>query len=108
MEIASVEDLVTTCLAEDVVELATGKAVRVRSLSRADVVSMRALQGLEFERFVLSRGVSAPALTEDQAAAWLAAVGPDVIEPVMTRIVQLSRMTSDSQAAAYKSDSGES
>lgn len=109
MELASVDDLLAVQLPEDTVELpGTGKAVKVRSLSRADVVAMRDLSGLDLDRFVLAHGVADPALTDEQAGQWLASVNYAVIEAVAQRIVQLSRLAPDSEAAAYKSVRGES
>lgn len=114
---ASLDELVTRELDETDVELPGGRWVRVRALSRAEVLRIqRASRGdngstdaARIERMTLALGMVEPRMTEEQVGAWQAASkAGDVIGRATAAIRTLSGMDSDAPREAYKSDRGES
>lgn len=95
-----------------------GVTVRVRGLSRVEVLAMRkatdnenTLDGprvLVLERKMLAAGMVDPELTEAEAGRWQAASAAGELEPVVNKIQELSGLLEDSGKAAYKSDGGRS
>lgn len=112
---ASIDDLTAVSLDEDDVELPDGSLVRVRALSRAEVLRIQksARNGADadaaaIERMTLAAGMVRPRMTEAQAGAWQAATkAGDVIGRATAKIRELSGMDSDAPREAYKSDRGE-
>lgn len=113
---ASLDELTTTELDEDDVTLPNGQIVRVRALSRAEVLRIqKSTRGdgtpdaAAIERMTLALGMVEPRMTEAQAGAWQAATkAGDVIGRATAKIRELSGMDSDAPREAYKSDRGES
>lgn len=68
--------------------------VRIRGLSRAEVVELQALDGgvAAADRRMLSRALVEPALTEDEVATWQANSPPHEIEALTLAIAELSGM----------------
>lgn len=93
--------------ADDTVPTAAGP-VKVRGLSRLEVLDLGGRGKVDFERRLLALGVVDPALSEDQVAAWQAIPGrAGEIGRVSNRITELSGIGEGAAKAAYKSDGGE-
>jgi len=105
-------------LAEDDVEIPGVGTVRVRALSRAEVLLVRKAtdnadsidgpRALVLERKMLATAMVDPVLTEAEVGQWQEASGAGELEPVTYRIQELSGMLEGSAKAAYKSVPGES
>lgn len=103
---------------EDDVEVSGLGKVRVRGLSRKEVMKVRkaadredTIDGnrqLAIEQHMLARAMVSPRMTEAQIAAWQDAGGAGEIEPVAQKVQELSGLLEDSQKAAYKSVRGRS
>lgn len=113
---ASVDELMLSTLDEDDVELPNGQVVRVRALSRSEVLRIQkstrgsdgATDAAAIERMTLALGMVQPRLTEAQVGAWQAATkAGDHIGRATARIRELSGMDEDAPKEAYKSDRGE-
>jgi len=93
---SSVADLTNVELEEDDVELPGGRLVRVRELSRAEVLRIRKENGedsLKIERATLVAAMVNPRMTADEAAAWQRKSGVNKdIGLVQQRIQELSGM----------------
>lgn len=90
-------------LPEDDVEVEGVGTVRVRGLSRAEANAVKVHQGTEkLEQKILTFGMVNPALTEDEVARWLRAASYGELEPVLTRIGELSGLMDDSAKKAVK------
>ena len=90
-------------LPEDDVQVPGIGTVRVRGLSRAEASAIQKLTGTEkFERTILVFGMVDPALTEAEVAQWLDAAAYGELEPVLTRIGELSGLMEDSAKKAVK------
>lgn len=114
---ASLDELITRDLEETDVELPSGQRVRVRALSRAEVLRIQkasrgdgdTVDAARIERMTLALGMVEPRMTEEQVGAWQAASkAGDVIGRATSAIRSLSGMDSDAPREAYKSDRGES
>jgi hypothetical protein len=67
--------------------------VRLRGLSRAEVLEARTLADTAAaDRFMVSRALLDPKLTEAEVATWAANSGPKEIEDLTGAIVELSGM----------------
>lgn len=90
-------------LPEDDVEVDGIGTVRVRGLSRAEANAVKAHQGTDkFEQKILAFGMVDPALNEDEVGRWLRAASYGELEPVLTRIGELSGLMDDSAKKAVK------
>lgn len=91
-------------LPEDDVEVPGVGTVRVRALSRIEAMHVQAANGPEAtERRILAAGLVDPTLTEAEAGKWQKAAPAGELEPVTTRIAELSGMAPDSDKETYKS-----
>lgn len=90
-------------LVADDVELPSGRVVRVRAITVAEVRAAK-----DGRAGILAAGMVEPALTYEQASAWhdRAPAGDPVA--ALNRIQELSGMTPGAAKATYKSVSGES
>jgi hypothetical protein len=97
--------LLKSRLAEDEVEVPGVGTVRVRGLSRLDVLELqradRETPGL-FERKMLALGMVDPELTEDEAEQWQRGSHKDEMEPVLDKISELSALNKGADTEAYK------
>lgn len=91
-------------LAEADVEIPGLGAVRVRALSRSEVMSLKAVAtDVEaVDRRMLFLGMVDPKLTEDEVVRWYAASPAGEIEPVTLKITELSGMTEGAAKEAYE------
>jgi len=105
-EYASLDDLTTGDVTGNTrdVELPNGKTVKVRGMSRFELIQSR--KGTEdpgeIERRMLSYCLVEPRLTDRQVEAWQKATTPMVIAPVTEAIRELSGLGE----GADKSDPG--
>lgn len=92
-------------LPEEDVELPGLGAVRVRGLSRGEVMvgQKRNLGGVELERYVISIGLVEPALSEAEVGQWQDGSPAGELEPVTRAIQRLSGMEEKADNAAFKS-----
>lgn len=89
-------------LPEDEIDIPGIGTVRVRGLNRAEAMRVQATKGVEAtERLILSLGMVDPELTEAEAGRWQKASAAGEIEPVATRIAELSGLAPDAPKAAY-------
>lgn len=105
----SVEALTTRRLPEEDFRLPDGSGmVRVRALSRAEVLRIRTEGGTDaarLERLTLMAGVVAPVVSETVARAWQAAEAAGAnIGAVSERIRVLSGIDAGAEKRHYKSD----
>jgi hypothetical protein len=98
-------ELLAPRLGEGEHEIAGVGTVRIRGLSRAEVLEMRNLEGgaIATDRRMLSLAMLDPTLTEDEVAAWQRTSNPDEIEKLTLAIADLSGMGDGANKAAYKS-----
>lgn len=90
-------------LPEDTVEVPGVGVLRVRGLNRLEAMHVQAAKGPEeTERRILALGMVDPKLTEDEVRQWQRASAAGEIEPVSTRIAQLSGMVAESPKQAYQ------
>lgn len=84
--------LFTPRLDEEDVDVADLGSVRIRSLSRAEVLSIRGktLPVDEMERKLLSLALISPPLTEDEVGQWQAASSAGELEPITKAVMRLS------------------
>jgi hypothetical protein len=82
-------------LPTDIVAVA-GHEVKVRGLSRAEAIKLATFGGdLDLvENFMVACGVG---VTDDEAAEWRNTTPPDVVEPVLERIAELSGLVEGAQ-----------
>lgn len=93
---------------EDDVEVPGMGTVRVRGLSRDETIDLQVLVGSKAtECAVIALGLVDPVMTEDEVAEWQHVGLAGELEPVSTKIAELSGMLEDSAKAAYKSDGDE-
>jgi hypothetical protein len=96
-------------LPEDDVEVPDVGVVRVRGLTRSEVLAAQEIEGTaDRECQMLACGMVDPALTVDEARQWQEASPAAEIEPVVTRIAELSGMVETSAKDAIKSPVDES
>ena len=90
-------------LPEDTVDVPGVGVLRVRGLNRLEAMHVQAAKGPEeTERRILALGMVDPKLTEDEVRQWQRASAAGEIEPVSTRIAQLSGMVAESPKRAYQ------
>jgi hypothetical protein len=95
-------------LAEDDVDVPGIGTVRVRALNRAEVMAVQGVAGLEArERKILAAGMVDPALTESEAGQWQKASPGGEIEPVSTRIAELSGLVEGAPKSGVAGDGDE-
>lgn len=90
-------------LLDEPFELLSGDEIRVRGLSRTEVLELRKLPGDEFEPALLALGVVEPTLTSEEVREWQDASPAQEIELVFRKISDLSGMGVNSPKEAYKS-----
>lgn len=89
-------------LPQEVVEIEGLGEVLLCSLSRAQVLEIARLEGADFERALIVRGLVDPQLSEDEVAEWMALVPPAEIETVTAKITELTRLVGGAVKAAIK------
>src|SRR5262245_22072190 len=101
---ATAEDLTNSevIVSEDF-ETMTGRKIRIRGLSRAQVLVLRQMDASVFEAHMLVAAIAAPKLTVAQAQAWMENAPGGEIEEVNAKISRLSGMDDDAGKQAYKS-----
>lgn len=100
------ETLFALRLPEDTVAIPGVGEVRVRGLSRWEVLTAQREQSKgvgAMERVMLRFGLVDPALTEDEVARWQKSSPAGEIEPVARRIAELSGIAPGADKEAYKS-----
>jgi hypothetical protein len=99
------EALLRRRMPEADVELPGVGTIRVRGLTRAEVMAGKQAGSdpATLERHMLVVGIVDPPLTADEVAQWYDSSPAGEIEPVSTRIAELSGLLEDSSKAAYKS-----
>lgn len=106
------EKLLAPRLEEDDVEIPGVGTVRIRALSRFEVLVTQRGQkrgdALAMDRSLLLHGMVDPVLTEDEITRWQKASPAGEIEPITRRIAELSGIGPGSDKEAYKSVRGES
>lgn len=90
-------------LPEADVEIEDVGTVRVRGLSRAEVLETNSGDTATRERRILAVGMVDPPLTEDEAQQWQSSSPASEIGPVVDRIVELSGLKATSSKDAFKS-----
>lgn len=94
---ADIDDLLVDSITETTrdVKLPTGSTVRVRGMSRMELMLSRkgTEDSAEIERRMLAYCMVTPAMTTKQAEAWQRATGPMVIAPVTEAIRELSGLS---------------
>lgn len=94
-------------LAEEDIDIPGVGTVRVRALSRGEVLRAQGAKGVgAMERVMVSTALIDPALTEDEVKRWQEASPAGELEPVTRVIQRLSGMEAGADKAAYKSDGG--
>lgn len=104
-------------LPESEVEVPGIGTVRVRGLSRAEVMVMRKAtdteqldgpRALVIERKMIAAGMVDPILTESEVGRWQAASAAGELEPVTARITELSGLAEDAPKSGLSADGDES
>jgi hypothetical protein len=95
--VISKEQLLKQALSEEEVEVPGRGTVRVRSLSRLELIRVQTAPPDEAEALALSHGLIDPVLTLDEAYEALAASEPYALQPVTDAIMRLSGMTEGAQ-----------
>lgn len=92
-------------LREDEVEIPGVGTVRVRGLSREEMIGSEAgeLSVLEAERRLVAMGMVDPPMTEEEVAQWQAASPAMEINDVAAKINELSGIKQGAAKEAYKS-----
>jgi hypothetical protein len=105
MSTATESALVAPRLPEENVEVPGVGTVRVRSLSRAEVLEAKGthLSPADEERKLLAASLVSPKLTEKAVAKWQAASAPGEIEKVVDAVVRLSGLDEGTAKEAVKS-----
>lgn len=98
-------------LPEADVELLRGGTVRVRALTRAEVMKVRSSvssvadaikRTAELERKMLAKAMVTPAMTVAQVEAWQERSAAGEIEPVVYKVQELSGLLDGAAKEAYK------
>jgi hypothetical protein len=99
------EALFKARLPEEEYELAGLGVLRIRGLSRGEVLAAQHDDPrlAVFERRLLARGVVDPKLTETDVGRWQEASPAGEMEPLIKRIEQLSGIGSEVEKGAYES-----
>lgn len=112
----NIETLLSKRLSEAEVDIEGIGTVRVRALSRAEVLAVRKatddehMDGprvLTLERKLLAAAMVDPVMTEAQVGEWQRIAPAGELQPVVRKIQELSGMLEDAAKAAYKSNGGE-
>lgn len=90
-------------LPEGDVEVPGVGTVRVRGLSRFEVMSCQSAKGAALERRMLSIALVDPVLTEAEVGRWMGAAAAGELQPVLLRVQELSGLADDADKEAYKS-----
>jgi hypothetical protein len=93
--IVAKETLLKSHLPEGTVDLPGIGTVRIRGLSRAEVLAVAAMEPADREIRSISYGLVDPALNEDEAAAWRSNVTSDVVRILNEEVLRLSGMLVD-------------
>lgn len=102
------ESLFKPRLPEDDVDVPGIGKLRVRGLNRIEAMQVQNAGGTEAtERKILALAMVDPKLTEDEVRQWQKAAPAGELEPVTTRVAELSGMAQGSDKEAYKSFPGE-
>lgn len=98
-------ELLARRLGEAEYEIPGVGTVRMRGLSRAEVLELRSLEGgvAATDRRMLSLALVDPPVTEDDVATWQQNSNPGEIEALTLAIADLSGMGDGAAKAAYKS-----
>lgn len=92
---------------EEDMETMRGAKIRVRGLTRTQVLELRKLSdSKDFEPQMLAYGVVEPKLTKGHAVQWLDSAPAGELDSVVERIYDLSGLGEDAGKAAYKSVRG--
>lgn len=98
------EQLLKPRLPEETVEIPGVGEVRVRALSREEVMGLQEERDKRgqagTEAFCLSRGIVEPELSEEDARALLRASAGAELQPVVDTILRLSGLTEGAQKSA--------
>lgn len=94
----------TRVLRHETVEIPDVGEVKVRGLSRAEVVQMQAFANIdEMEVATLAAGLVEPALSADEVKQWRSTRDSAEIQPVCDKILELSGLLPDQQTEAERS-----
>jgi hypothetical protein len=97
------EQLLKSRLPEATVEIEGVGEIRVRGLSRAEVLAMRKFGADEAEIFVLAHATVDPVLTEEEARQWRTTAPAGELELPVNTILELSGLLPDARREAEKS-----
>ncbi len=110
--------LLTARLAEADVEIPDVGTVRVRALTRAEVMSVRkatdredtidGVRALILERKMLAAAMVDPPMTEDEIRGWQQAAPAGEIQPVVEKVQTLSKMLEGAPKSGVRDVRGES
>lgn len=92
-------------LDEEEVEVGALGTIRIRSLSRSEVLAFRNRKvedAAEMERVLISTALVEPVLTEDEVGQWQAASSAGELEPVTQAISRLSGLDTAAAKEAVK------
>lgn len=90
-------------LPEDTVDVPGMGTVRVRGLNRVEILLVQKIEDLSTrERKMLAIAMVDPVLAEHEAGQWMKVSPAGEIEPVTTRIAQLSGMLPESAKEVYR------
>jgi phosphoribosylformylglycinamidine (FGAM) synthase-like enzyme len=95
-------------LSEETFEIEGLGEVRIRSLSRSEMLKIRnkrqegALEVVEMERLLLSTALVEPALTEDEVRQWQDASAAGELEPITRAIMRISGLEDAAPKDAVK------
>ncbi len=91
-------------LPEEDVQIEGVGTVRIRSLSRNEVLGIKGVElpVAEMERRLLAASMVQPKLTEDQVRAWQDAAPAGELEPLTQAIMRLSGLSPDAPKEAVK------
>lgn len=91
-------------LAEADVEIPGVGTVRVRALNRAEAMAVQGANGIEAtERRIIALGMVDPPMTEAEVGEWMKASPGGELEPVSTKIAELSGMIDGAAKERVKS-----
>lgn len=97
MEYVTAEALTKSHLPEDDVPLDDVGLIRVRGLSRQEVLDMPDTDGegglIAQNRYIVARGMVRPAMTEDAVEAWMGAGTSPEVNKALAKIGELSGLT---------------
>lgn len=82
--------------------------LKVRGLSRQELIDAQKWEGLEQERKILTAALIDPKLTEDEVAQWQAGSPANEINDVAMRINELSGIAQGAAKESFKSVRSES